>query len=366
MAFNPGGVFSLYAGNPVVSGTSIASNWANNTLSDIANNGLSLCFLRDGSVPMSGSLLATSGTVGAPGLSFNADPTTGMYLPTPGTLAFTAGGVKVATLTSAGMSFNNVTGTTTTFNSTAANGILTTYQNSGTAIGYVGAGPGAFPGYATVGDFGVSSVGNLLLGYSGVAVPTMVMSTTGNVVINTPTSGVALTVNGVGGTTLGLQVNAGVSSAVANFNSTNSVGGYISFSNSGSLIGYVGEAEALGFPGAALGDFGITTNGSHTIYLGANSVTAVEITGAGNVIIPAPTSGIALTVNQPGNGSFCAEFITANVTGNSSGLYVRAGTNSSDNAFYVINAAGTVDLFSVSGAGAIIMSAVSYTHLTLP
>lgn len=58
MAFS-GGVFSLVAGNPVVTATTISSAWANNTLSDIATNGLSMCLLKDGSqtvtanIPMS-------------------------------------------------------------------------------------------------------------------------------------------------------------------------------------------------------------------------------------------------------------------------------------------------------------------------
>ena len=53
------GTFSLYTpGNPVVTGTSVASDWANNTLNDIAT-GLSTALLKDGSqtvtanIPMS-------------------------------------------------------------------------------------------------------------------------------------------------------------------------------------------------------------------------------------------------------------------------------------------------------------------------
>lgn len=42
------GTFTLVAGNPVVTGTVISSTWANNTLNDIANNGLSNCMLKDG------------------------------------------------------------------------------------------------------------------------------------------------------------------------------------------------------------------------------------------------------------------------------------------------------------------------------
>lgn len=53
------GTFSLYSpGNPTVTGTTISSSWANNTLSDIAT-GLTTCLLKDGTqtvtsnIPMS-------------------------------------------------------------------------------------------------------------------------------------------------------------------------------------------------------------------------------------------------------------------------------------------------------------------------
>ena len=59
MAFSSG-TFSLYTpGNPVVTGTTISSDWGNNTLNDIAT-GLSTCVLKDGSqtitanIPMGG------------------------------------------------------------------------------------------------------------------------------------------------------------------------------------------------------------------------------------------------------------------------------------------------------------------------
>lgn len=59
MAFNGSGVFTLVAGNPVVTGTTISSTWANNTLSDIAT-GLSTTLTKDGQstptadIPMGG------------------------------------------------------------------------------------------------------------------------------------------------------------------------------------------------------------------------------------------------------------------------------------------------------------------------
>lgn len=56
MPYNGSGVFMLVAGNPVVTGTIISSTWANNTLSDIANNGLSNALTKDGQQTPTGNI----------------------------------------------------------------------------------------------------------------------------------------------------------------------------------------------------------------------------------------------------------------------------------------------------------------------
>lgn len=67
MAYNGAGIFQLVAGNPVVTGTIISSTWANNTLADIANNGLSNCITKDGqttptaNIPLNGNHLTGLG-----------------------------------------------------------------------------------------------------------------------------------------------------------------------------------------------------------------------------------------------------------------------------------------------------------------
>jgi hypothetical protein len=55
MAYNGSGTFSLAAGNPVVTGTTISSTWANNTLSDIAT-GLSTVICKDGQTTVTANL----------------------------------------------------------------------------------------------------------------------------------------------------------------------------------------------------------------------------------------------------------------------------------------------------------------------
>jgi hypothetical protein len=55
MSRNGSGVYSLPAGNPVVTGTTIASTWANNTMTDLAA-ALTDSVASDGQTPMTGNL----------------------------------------------------------------------------------------------------------------------------------------------------------------------------------------------------------------------------------------------------------------------------------------------------------------------
>lgn len=55
MSRNGSGTYSLPAGNPVVTGTTITSAWANTTMPDIAN-ALTQSVAADGQTPMSGAL----------------------------------------------------------------------------------------------------------------------------------------------------------------------------------------------------------------------------------------------------------------------------------------------------------------------
>ena len=65
MPRNPQGIYSLPAGNPVVSGTLIESTWANPTMSDIAA-ALTGSLPRDGSAGMQAQLLLVDQTANPP------------------------------------------------------------------------------------------------------------------------------------------------------------------------------------------------------------------------------------------------------------------------------------------------------------
>ena len=67
MSRNGSGTYNLPAGNPVVTGTVIASTWANNTLADMAT-AISGSIAADGQTPITGALAGTSGTVAFAGV----------------------------------------------------------------------------------------------------------------------------------------------------------------------------------------------------------------------------------------------------------------------------------------------------------
>lgn len=75
---NSSGTHSLPAGNPVVSGTSITSSWANNTLSDISSE-ITNSLDRGGRGAMTAPLPLATGSCAAPSLTFSADTDVGLY-----------------------------------------------------------------------------------------------------------------------------------------------------------------------------------------------------------------------------------------------------------------------------------------------
>jgi uncharacterized protein YegL len=62
MSRNGSGTYTLPAGNPVVTGTTITSSWANTSLSDIAN-ALTQSVAADGQTPMTGALNMTNNLI---------------------------------------------------------------------------------------------------------------------------------------------------------------------------------------------------------------------------------------------------------------------------------------------------------------
>ena len=96
------GTFSLIAGNPVVTATTISSTWANNTLSDIAS-GLSTCVLKDGTQTITAGIGFIAGSSANPSIYFTTDTSSGFYRPAANQLGFLISGAQVAKFTSTGL-----------------------------------------------------------------------------------------------------------------------------------------------------------------------------------------------------------------------------------------------------------------------
>jgi hypothetical protein len=162
MSRNGSGVYTLPAGNPVVSGTVIASSWANNTMNDLAA-AITDSVAADGQTPMTGSLnlnsnkivnLAT-GTTGNDGINFTQfnTPTFGGAVVCSSTLTVT-GDTNLAALTATGNASFNSTGQVKLPNGTTA-------QRSATpSVGSVRYNTTlqAFEGYTTYNGQTISSI----------------------------------------------------------------------------------------------------------------------------------------------------------------------------------------------------------------
>lgn len=72
------GNYSLPAGNPVVTGTTIEAAWANSTMPDIGSE-ITASLPRNGVAPMTGTLKALPGLVATPGYTFDGFPSTGFF-----------------------------------------------------------------------------------------------------------------------------------------------------------------------------------------------------------------------------------------------------------------------------------------------
>jgi hypothetical protein len=173
--------------------------------------------------------------------------------------------------------------------------------------------------------------------------PTLTGTAAGNVSVAAPSSGVGLTVTGVGGS-YAVQVLSG-SSGVEN--------GVII--NAGAVI--TDTAFLIQNRAGSVNFFGVSGIGGVSMGPGNNSLLVSGTTGG--VTINAPSSGSALVVTGIAN-SYVAQIDASSTAGQSFGLAVTGGTNSSDVAFLIQNASA-VARFEVRGDGAIFAGGASGT-----
>jgi len=114
MSRNGSGTYSLPSGNPVVSGTTITSTWANTTLNDMAN-ALTGSLASDGQTPLTGSLNAGGNQITNAG-----DPTTAQAVATKNYVDVAVSGIGSTYLTKANNLSDVASATTSRANLVAA------------------------------------------------------------------------------------------------------------------------------------------------------------------------------------------------------------------------------------------------------
>ena len=104
MSRDANGNYTLPSGNPVISGTTIDTQWANPTMSDLGSE-LTDSLSRTGKGGMLSPFRVPDGGVSDPALSFTQEPTSGMYRATGNDVRMSIGGADRMRWTAAGVQF---------------------------------------------------------------------------------------------------------------------------------------------------------------------------------------------------------------------------------------------------------------------
>ena len=195
-------------------------------------------------------------------------------------VVFSAGTKDVFVTYPAGKSINQDAVGGVTINAPTSGAALSLTGSSGTAS-ILTATRGSDTFYVTSGgggaNIGTSSSSTFNL-YTNNTVRTQI-SADGNTTINAPTSGDALTVNGVGTYSINVAGAASANGAIV-------LRGNGLAAGSGLLIAQGSDTNSY-----------ITAQNNASLFIGTNNVSRVTVNSTGNVTINAPTSGFALTVS---------------------------------------------------------------------
>ena len=204
MARNGSGTYSLPAGQPVVTGTSISSTVFNTLTSDLAS-ALTTSVSSDGQTPITGGLKALDGTAGACSYTFTASAGTGLYSPATNQAAIAAGGVQVIKFSSGATTITGTASVTGQITSTLATGTAPFVVTSTTQVANLNV--------ATAGTAGAVAVGGITGLGTGVATALAVnVGTAGSPVVNggalgSPSSAGTLPAHTLGGAITGNSQN---------------------------------------------------------------------------------------------------------------------------------------------------------------
>ena len=345
MARNGSGTYSLPAGNPVVTATTIASSWANTTLTDVAN-ALTQSLSKDGQTAMTGNLVMGGNSItGLSSLTMSGTLSVG------GTLGVTGNSTFSGTLQ------ETLSNPTLTLTDSGANGAFLQLGATNAA------------GYFINASYSTTSAGALNLQTANVT--RLSIANTGAVSVAAPTSGtVALTATGasanqtaifqgasVSGSSIGVSIFAGYTAADYPFyvaNRTQSYGIMQLFGDGHGYLGYNGSAQTLSW--TAAGAVSIAAPSSNTTALAITGYSGGQIaqfTGASSPYFQITDNtyyGLAQVLSASAamfwgsNGASTAAWFGVNGFGN-----IKVATNG---AVSIANASSSAQTLSVAGAAA--------------
>lgn len=193
---------------------------------------------------------------------------------------------------------------------------------------------------SATGSFSTITTGTLTVGSGGATIG-------GDTTITGGASGSALTVNGGSAVSSAVYISSGISTGLNIYNST---GGTAS---SGIVFGSPGST---GLSAGIFGTAATTTSGSLQLQYayGGALTTGLSISSLGAVVIPATQSSGTYSLAVTGaSNTYAGRFLGASVTGQSYGLSVLAGYNSSDKALAILNQSGATPYMTVYGDGGV-------------
>jgi uncharacterized protein YaiE (UPF0345 family) len=328
MPRNSSGVYTLPAGNPVTTRTIIESSWANNTMSDIANE-ITESLARNGAGGMTGPMKAIDGTAAAPSITFGSETSTGLYRVTSGQLGISTGGVQRFNISSSGSTFSvpvTVNGNLTVSGTISGNGSSITSINASNISS------------GTLADARLSS---------NVPLKNVSNTFTANQQINA-SGGVGLTINGV--------ANYYTVDFIGQPDGSNNAYAFRAKGNAtGAVYATVENTSAAGSANLWVAANNFSTRlkltcdptfvsvGSETsqpLYLRTADTNRITISTGGNVTINAPVSGSGLTVNGV-SGAYAVDF-TSQPDGSNNAYPFRAQGNATGGVYAtVVNTSAT-------------------------
>lgn len=290
-----GGVYTLPAGNPVVTLTVISSAWANTTMSDIAT-ALTGSMPTDGTAAMTGVLRLVDGAVNAPGLTFATETTSGLYRIGANQFGFSVGSGLALSVNAnrawnipapsggaSPLTLNNGSSAVTAADlNIVRTSSANTIQNGPNITFSDGTATNSYTLQAGAGTFGIW---NFRAG-TGVWTEALSLGPLGNFVFANPNSGDAVTING--------NVTVSEAAGLVTLNSstaTNAAFYALQLGGGGKgRFGVEGTAGAV-VTGSAAGDLFLYSTGGNWLWSTNGAAPSAKLTSGGGLQLGSPTGG---------------------------------------------------------------------------